>query len=864
MRSTASQMGRALRAGLLAAAASCAFVTPALAGGPLYVVASDGVMKPARWEGTVKVYLDRGPLNVGSSCVVDPETYECVLDEGGNPVYPVLGEAAGDELVAQTVAQWSGVPTSSFRAEIAGRSPVDITGANIADYIGADNGGGIQVIYDADNSVIMELTGGNGYGVLGIASPEYLADDNSTQIVEGWLIIGGSFLSATSTDQVSGVVTHEFGHAINLAHTQTNGFYSSNNPNAWSWYAGGPEQAGPDQCGTAVATYPTASQIETMYPMIDPYPDSPTYNSPEMARVLDDADDMAALSSIYPAATYAATTGTLKGVVVAKDGTSQLTGINVIARRLDGPLDGAISRISGDATQGLLGADGSFVITGLVPGASYVVYVDQLQAGAFSTPKALLLGPEEYWNAGESGDASADDACASSPITLGAGETRQITIAVNGIKRAPTFTHIPYVLPNAVSDDGRRIAGLYSPSNESPYWLWDKRTFQQTGDVTYIGGRGVNVALSGNGRVVGGTVAGPEVTNEWGTLVQERAALWTRETGWRTIADNDWPGCDIFHTSVFDVSTDGSTAVGLAFKDCTNVYAYRWTAQTGIRLLSKVGTDAARANAVSGDGRVVVGWQDRNTEFPYRIGSIWMGRDQMLLREPKSISEWNPNGSVGEVLAINSAGNVAVGYEAGPELNDSYIWSARGGTRNLGGDKTPVCFFSWDEGQEVCRTRKTIAYSISDDARVITGESTYSDFLNGVYSADGAIFTPKLGWMQLSRFLQSQGVLEATNWVFLGAKVSANGRTLVGTAFPLGSDYYQGFRVDLDQVFVCHAGGNDDRRDGGHGNGRDNRGGDGRGHGRSPSTLRVDFPDGMESHLAHGDKIGLCPGDAPL
>jgi hypothetical protein len=229
----------------------------------------------------------------------------------------------------------------------------------------------------------------------------------------------------------------------------------------------------------------------------------------------------------------------------------------------------------------------------------------------------------------------------------------------------------------------------------------------------------------------------------------------------------------------------------------------------------------------------------------------------MLLREPKSITEWNPNGNVGEVLAINSAGNVAVGLDAGPELNDSYIWSTRGGVRNLGGDKTPFCFYSWSEAQDVCKTRKTIAYSISDDARVITGESNYSDPLEGVFAADGAIFTPKLGWMQLSKFLQAQGVLEATNWIFLGAKISADGRTLIGTAFPLASDYYQGFRVDLDQVFVCHRNGNDDR---GHGN--DN--GRGNGDGRSTKTLRVDFPDGMEQHLAHGDKVGLCPGDAPL
>lgn len=827
---------RALRGALIVLATFVA--GSAFAGGPLFLVPVGDSLKPARWRGTVKVYLDKGNLNVGTSCVTD-SSGSCELDASGNPVYPVLDQQSGDDLVKATVGQWSSVRTSSFRAVIAGRSSVDITGANLWDYIGKYNGGGIQTIYDADNSVIMELTGGDGYGILGIASPEYLAGEGSTEIVEAWQIIGGSFLSATSTEQISGVVTHEFGHAINLAHSQTNGYYSGDRGYPDFGIPDGPEQAGPDQCGRAVADYPTADQIETMYPMINPWPWSRTYNSPEMAKV-DNADDIASLSSIYPAAGYAARTGTIRGSVVAKDGKSPLTGINVIARRVDRPLSGAISRISGDLTQGLLGADGSFVMTGLVPGASYALYIDQLRSGAFSTPKALLLGPEEYWNAGETGDASADDACVSTPITLAAGETRRIEIAVNGIPRAPTFTHIPYVLPTVVSDDGRKIAGLYAPSNESPYWIWDKASFRRTGDVTYIGGQGVNLALSGDGHVVGGTVAGPTVTTGWGEVVQERAALWSREAGWRRIARNNWPGCDIFHTSIYDLSTDGSTAVGLAFKDCTHVYAYRWSAGAGLKLLSKVGEDAARANAVSGDGRVIVGWQDFRTEFPYRVGSLWRGTEQMLMQEPGSITADNPHGRVGELMAINSAGTVAVGIEAGPELNHSYLWSARRGVRSLGGDPVPFCFWSWSENQDVCRMRKTLAYSISDDAKVITGESTYANPVEGAYASDGAIHTRRLGWMQLSKFLQSQGVLEATNWVFLGTKVSADGKTLVGTGVPLASDYYQGYRIDLDEVYVC------------------------RGKGRAARTLRVGFPDAMEQQLAQGATIGLCPGDAPL
>ncbi len=146
---------RRARRGALAAIRACAVAGPALAGGP-------AVRRPRRrarssrctGSGTVKVYLDKG----------EPErrlaVLTCECDQNGNWVCvkvfdgPVLDQQAGDDLVAATVAQWSGVPTSSFRAAIAGRSPVDITGANVYDYIGKYNGGGIQTIYDADNSVI--------------------------------------------------------------------------------------------------------------------------------------------------------------------------------------------------------------------------------------------------------------------------------------------------------------------------------------------------------------------------------------------------------------------------------------------------------------------------------------------------------------------------------------------------------------------------------------------------------------------------------------------------------------------------------------------------------------------------------------
>ena len=492
------------------------------------------------------------------------------------------------------------------------------------------------MIYDHDGTVISDFIGA-GFGVLGIATPEYLAAEGSTQIVEGWMIIGGQpdWYDDSTGAPISGVVTHEFGHAINLAHTQTNGFYARNKPIPEWGLPPGPDQAGPDQCGHVVADYPTPDQIETMYPFIDPFPGSLGYNSPQMATV-NVADDIAALSSLYPAPGYRARTGTIKGRVVAKDGTSELTGINVIARRTDDPFD-AMSRISGDLTQGWLGPDGRFEMTGLTPGASYLVYIDELGGGGFSTPKAILLGPEEYWNSGESRDATQDDACVSTPITLAAGEVREIEIAINGIDRAPTFTHIPYSLPSDISDNGQRIAGVYSPF-QSPFWVWDKKL-----GMSFIDGQGFVAAISGNGRVVGGSI-GVDVETEFGPAVQEYAALWTREGGWKVIADKKLAGCGEYQTTIWDVTSNGSGAVGPGVRrlprrlrvpvECRDRHAPAAQDERGRR--------ARQRRFRHRPARRRLGGNPRGPGF--RVGSLWQGAEQMLLRDP---TPGNPIGRLG-------------------------------------------------------------------------------------------------------------------------------------------------------------------------------------------------------------------------
>src|SRR5262245_27082327 len=776
--------------------------SPAFAGGALVVVPTAQGFKPARWQGTVPVYTDLGGLGL-------------------------VSHEQAVRLVQNALQQWSSVETSSFRAEIVGTTGDlglgDITGANAGSVIGADNGGGIHVIFDSDGTVLTDFFGA-GPGVLGIATPEY-GEVGGTRITEGWVIITGEGEGVEKTvtgAPLAGVVTHELGHAIGLAHSQTNGLYFRNQPIPMWGLPAGFERAGPDQCPSNFNAYPTADQVETMYPFIDPYPTSPTYNSPGMATV-NVADDKAALSALYPAPGYRQATGRIVGRVLAHDGETPLIGVNVIVRNVADRFD-AVSRISGDRTQGLAGPDGSFEITGLTPGVPYVLYIDQLGPGGFSTPKAILLGPEENWNANESGDAAIDNPCSASRIVLAAGETRQVSVTLNGVEGAPAFTYLPYSLPSDLSDDGSRIVGVYGPF-ESPFWTWNS-----IHGMRNIGGTGFLGAISGDGKTVGGSVAVP-VETEFGPVNQERAALWTRLGGWESIAGDRFKGCDIFHTTIFDVNADGTAAAGLAFKDCSHVYAFKWTRRAGMQALGKTSANAARANAISGNGRVVGGWEEIPEAFGYRVGSIWQGREQMLLRDE---DPQNPYGYVGEVTAVGAGGNVAVGYGAGANNLDAYKWTETEGVVNIGRYPRKVCYtdFDWETGQpiEVCADRETLAFSVSNDGKVITGSSRLL-FL-GI--DDAAIYTRGLGWMLMSEFLERQGVVEMSRWQVLGARVSGNGKVLTGTAFPLAADYYQGYRLAIDHVFVCH----------GSGSGR--------------QTMSVAFPDAMDEHLLHGDAFGRC------
>jgi uncharacterized membrane protein len=199
--------------------------------------------------------------------------------------------------------------------------------------------------------------------------------------------------------------------------------------------------------------------------------------------------------------------------------------------------------------------------------------------------------------------------------------------------------------------------------------------------------------------------------------------------------------------------------------------------------LGSTTANSTRANEVSGDGRVVVGWQVSDTGL--RLGAKWVNGQMELIR--------NASGRpVGEAFAANRDGSIIVGWAcdlfnpnpADPQTTAAWRWTASGGTQ---------CFAiarpTWLPNLPyLVRMSET-----SDDGRVIGGAYTFGlDSESVIWLDDQPYF--------LQDYLRTNGVRNAfERWVNTGfvTGVSADGRTIVG--YGAGRTGFQGYLVILPE-----------------------------------------------------------------
>jgi hypothetical protein len=341
-----------------------------------------------------------------------------------------LTNAQAVQFVGLAFGQWDAVPSASTTYLQGPALPEDVTVDNFFPYIFPAAPDGLSAIVFDDTGEIFELLFGPESGVLGFAGPEWL-DPATCHIDEGVAFLNGP--TFTSAPVALDIMVHEFGHYQNLAHTVVNGQILLG------------DTSGPTPNNTFPIP-PLANRIETMYPFY--FGAAAGFSTP-------DKDDIGILSSIYPSATFFATTGTITGRILASNGMTPKSGFNVIARNIANPFGDAVSSISGDMTRDYSPDSelaGVYTLRGLTPGAQYAIFVDGLQDGGFSTPPGILPGPEEFYNGPNESSAPTDVPNQFTPVAAVAA------IVVDDIDII--FSRFRPGAPLPMTDDGAVILAL--------------------------------------------------------------------------------------------------------------------------------------------------------------------------------------------------------------------------------------------------------------------------------------------------------------------------------------------------------------------------------------------------------------------
>jgi len=543
------------------------------------------------------------------------------------------------------------------------------------------------------------------------------------------------------------------------------------------------------------------------------------------------ADEIAAISDLYPAPGWPGNHGSIKGTIrfltkILGNGTGptqEISGVNIIARNLADPYNDVNSTTSGELTRGATGPDGSFEMHGLTPGATYGIYVDKFATGAFPTaPLNFLPGPEEWYNgANESGNGEADNRCASTGIPVSAGNTATADITFNRIKGAPSFITLPVIgEPDNLTADGSVVVGH---SSQIPgYWTWSEAEgYQEIGGFGRAGG---NPWISDDATKVAGNVEVPGNALLWGIYdrpSQTWTVLPTPDLNSYCPVSVAGFGTKFSFGFIFGLSADGLMPVGASYNNgpnsCGRSFATQWTAAGGPALLEKYPDpghflpDFSRVNKASSDGSILVGYDVTNV----RMGVWWENGVEHFIGSVTDVANF-----VGEALFVTRDGTWMLGAGA------SSLTVPRGAWRynRLTGVREYL-HISAPQGPS------STAFRSNEAADVIGGFETVSG------QVTPTVWTPSVGWMQLTSFLEAQGSYSpGARWGLIKS-MSADGTTWA--TYQAGSGGFIPTIIYLPKAIVCH---------------------------KSPGNpnavaknLDVTFPGGLDQHLAHGDTFGTCP-----
>lgn len=280
----------------------------------------------------------------------DSQPIEYYLDPGD--LGPFSHEEAA-QLVRESFNAWQTAGYTKIRFVEAGLLPEDITRDNVTQYINP-SAGKSPVIFDHDGSITDRLMGfGSKEEVLGFANP-FTPGFGIPEFNFAYIIINGYYLTNVDPNPGSAksTIIHELGHFIGLDHTQIHRHMA----------------------------FDGVKTNNTLVPIMFPYA-----TDDDSERTFLTSDDKSSVNALYPDNFFAARTGSIQGIV--KRGSTELTGVNVVARRIDHATfeEDYFSTVTGYYLPGT----GEFEMHGIPPG-QYEIFIEPVDS--FFT-SASSVGP---------------------------------------------------------------------------------------------------------------------------------------------------------------------------------------------------------------------------------------------------------------------------------------------------------------------------------------------------------------------------------------------------------------------------------------------------------------------------------------
>ena len=342
--------------------------------------------------------------------------------------------------------------------------------------------------------------------------------------------------------------------------------------------------------------------------------------------------------------------------------------------------------------------------------------------------------------------------------------------------------------PTGMTNEGK-VAGYMGQGGPYSIWLPDSaNAVIDIGGVAPGFGIGGQARFSADGNLICGTSMGPNGTEM--SIYDRSLDQWTVKGSFGFPLDSNY-------SNGYGISGDGNTVAGNAWADTTGGYAYThaiaFNPIEGVMDLGSIYDSiqrSTRANAVNGNGSVIVGWQDYNGPWKSAVwrknpsGGYYQNEYILLDSTGNPFDEFN---QMGECSAVSADGSWIGGYGDYANNYEPWIWSRDSGVINLG------TFPNLGNGY---------VSDMTADGSIVVG------WFDGLFFGDPQtpfIWTHTDGLQELNTYIRNVlGDSTYTHQVYTADRISPDGNYISGYGVDTSTFTYFVYRVTLSGINSVH------------------------------------------------------------